>query len=336
MEHQMKGRPGPEDLDPARFPEAGDPRQRLLFLLRYAVLAPSAYNAQPWRFRVTEDAVEIHADPERWLALADPQRRDLHISLGCALENLRLAAARFGYWQAVRYFPEPEHSTLAAVLALGPGGPAEPGDETLFQAIPVRHTSHVVFDGRVPSREHLERLQACDEHADLSLDLLDGAAAVPVVEELAVRADTMVFHDPQRRQELARVLGPEMLGRGWLRSRLGRWVLRHLDVGRSVAGADLRRLSGAPVIGVIAARPGSPEQQLRVGQLFERLALTATGLGLRVQPLSALLGFPELVQDLRELLPAGSGAPQHVFRLGYGDPEVRSSPRRPVADVLLD
>ena len=336
MTHGSGGRPGPDELDPARFPAGGSERDRLLFLLRYAVLAASAYNAQPWRFRVTGDAIEVHADLERWLPLADPRRRELYISLGCALENLRLAAARFGYWHALRYFPDPDQPTLAAVLALGGGGEAAATGSALFQAIPVRQTSHGLFDGRVPPRDHLERLQACNDDADLSLDLLDGAAAVPVVEELAVRADTMVFDDPERRRELARVLGPELLGGGRLRSRLGRWLLEHLNLGRRVAGADLRRLSGAPVIGVIAADPGRAEQQLRVGQLFQRLALTATSLGLRLQPLSALLGFPELVRELRDLLPAGSGVPQHVFRLGYGDPEARSTSRRPLAEVLLD
>ncbi len=40
----------------------------LLHAARQARLAPSVHNTQPWRFVLTEDALEIHSDPRRQLA----------------------------------------------------------------------------------------------------------------------------------------------------------------------------------------------------------------------------------------------------------------------------
>ncbi len=59
-------------VDDAKFPAAGSEADLLLFGLRYAVLAPSSHNSQPWLFHVDGNAVEIYADPARRLPVVDP------------------------------------------------------------------------------------------------------------------------------------------------------------------------------------------------------------------------------------------------------------------------
>ena len=49
------------------FPYAGSGAEKLLFLLRYAILAPSSHNTQPWKFLVGEDEIQVFADLARWL-----------------------------------------------------------------------------------------------------------------------------------------------------------------------------------------------------------------------------------------------------------------------------
>lgn len=71
----------------ADFPVAGSDGARARFLLRYATLAPSTRNTQPWRFTVCGARIDIGADLDRWQPVADPDRRELEISLGCALET---------------------------------------------------------------------------------------------------------------------------------------------------------------------------------------------------------------------------------------------------------
>ncbi len=74
------------DLSERDFPRAGPIDLQLRFLLRYAILAPSVKNTQPWSFTVASNRVHLAAARNRDLPVADPHQRELYISLGCALE----------------------------------------------------------------------------------------------------------------------------------------------------------------------------------------------------------------------------------------------------------
>ena len=66
-------------------------------LIRYATLAPSGHNAQPWKFAAKETRSELSRIMPGVCPVVDPQDRELWISLGCALENLIIAADAAGY-----------------------------------------------------------------------------------------------------------------------------------------------------------------------------------------------------------------------------------------------
>ena len=61
------------------------------------ILASNPHNSQPWLFRITDSAIDLFADPSRQIGVIDPFRREMYIGLGCALENMVLAAAAEGF-----------------------------------------------------------------------------------------------------------------------------------------------------------------------------------------------------------------------------------------------
>ena len=63
------------------------------YLIATAARAPSVHNTQPWRFKVTQDVIELYADPRRKLRV-DPAGREMLISCGAALFGQHLA---FGF-----------------------------------------------------------------------------------------------------------------------------------------------------------------------------------------------------------------------------------------------
>lgn len=73
------------------------PEESKLKIIKYAARAPSEHNTQPWRFTITGNTITIFPDFSRSLAVADSDNHALYISLGCALENMIIAANEYNY-----------------------------------------------------------------------------------------------------------------------------------------------------------------------------------------------------------------------------------------------
>jgi hypothetical protein len=84
-------------ISPREFPRGGSFVEQASALVRYASLAPSGRNTQPWLFRLGDGFVDVLADRMRRLPVVDPTDRALTISVGAAIETLRIAAQYFRY-----------------------------------------------------------------------------------------------------------------------------------------------------------------------------------------------------------------------------------------------
>ena len=326
----------PWEVDEDDFPSDGTSKETLTHLLRYAILAPSSHNTQPWRFAVGEDEIRLFADTSRWLRAADADQRELHVSIGCALENLLIAAEHFGYGHDVTYLPGSGEDDLIAVAGFEPRGERSSfRPPELFDAIPNRRTNHNRFDGYPVVEEERERIEACAVGEDVRLHITDDAQIKREVDELVVRADAMQFADPVWREELGYWMGQGVFGTSWLMSKVSQLAVTYLDMGEGTAKKDSELLMSAPLLAVITSREDDRAAQVRAGQVFERVALMATALGVSVHPMSQILEIPELKAQVADLIPAPGGVPQHTFRLGYAEAEEGHTPRRPLAEVLV-
>ena len=81
--------------------------------------APSLHNAQPWRFRVGQDHVDVLLDRSRLLPVADPKTRQAHLGLGAAVFLLRLALSTLDRAVEVVPWPDSGQPDLVARLVVG-------------------------------------------------------------------------------------------------------------------------------------------------------------------------------------------------------------------------
>lgn len=327
--------PSPWDITPDEFPRTGSEADRLRFLIHYALLAPSTRNTQPWRFRVSDGCVELHLDLERWQRVADADQREMFISLGCALENLLIAATHFGYRTAADYLSGVDDATPVVRVRFEPGGLAGRGPDPRFDAITRRRTNHGVYDGTPVPREELELLcESCTEPG-LRLHWITDEEGRAKMDALVMRADAMLLSSPEYRHELGDIIGTGAFGTPWLLATLGRFAVSHLMPVSRFANADHRALMSSPALGVICAPASTRQAQVRVGQVLERLYLAATLQGLALQPVSQILQLDDTRADLAALLPDGAGVPLQPFRLGHGTGPRVHTPRRSLDEVLL-
>ena len=325
------------DVSERDFPATGPIETQLRFLLRYAILAPSTKNSQPWAFSIRGSRVHLLADLRRTQPIADPGDRELYISLGCALENLLVASEHFGFRHGVSYFPEPGNQELVATVTFGDGGvPSHARAGATLSAIVRRHNDNSVFrESPVPEQLRL-RLLACCTEPDLRVHLTDDRHFRRWIEALTLEADRIEFANPAFRKELGYWIGQGVFGEKPLMAQMSRLAVSRLDLGEPVAQQDRAILESAALLGLVTAAGDSHLVHVRAGQLFERLWLTATAMGVSVHPMSQTMRSPELRAAAGELLPFAGWIPQHLFRVGFSARhDEHHTPRRPVEEVLL-
>jgi nitroreductase len=328
------------DLLEQSFPRSAPIEQQVRHLLRYAILAPSTRNTQPWRFAVQTNTLGIFADLERRQPVSDPERRELYISVGCALENLLVAAEHHGFGHEVTYFPQYGNDEFVAHIAFAPGGTPSPARAGItLETMLRRHNDNSVYRPVPVPEEARRRLEACREEAELRLDLTDDHVFRRWVDELTLEADRFEFGNPSFRRELGYWIGQGVFGTRKLLSRLGRLAITRFDLGEPVARQDEAMVKSAALLGLISAASDTHLTHVQTGQLFERLWLMATDIGISIHPMSPAMRVPALRTALGELLPTSGWIPQHLFRVGYsakpGIPRHRT-PRRALRDVMLD
>lgn len=139
-------------IDPNDFPREKSQEDRLKFLINFTVLAPSSHNSQPWKFEIKKNAIHIMPDLERALPASDTNHRQLFISLGCALENI-LVAADYYNLDAQTAFDD-SRLTISFQKRVPPTGQ---GKNHLIFSIPTRHTNRSPYTDQMPEQSFLDR-----------------------------------------------------------------------------------------------------------------------------------------------------------------------------------
>ncbi len=330
-----------------------------LNLVRAAILAANPHNTQPWLFQVTQSQINLFADRRRTIGAIDPFLREMHIGLGCALENLLLAADANGYSAQVTLFPDPADETWVARVDLAPG-PTVISD--LYPVILQRHTNRYPYDTERPvTGAALDALSALGNDPEVSVFWFASSQMRKLVGDLLVKAAHTLVADKTQDADSAR----------WYRAT---WqdLQQHRDgITLDAAGLpDWERAIGkmlpppsqeqqdstflqntaeqaqtAGAFGLLAVRDGQDRaQQLRAGRVWERMHLWVTKEGLAMQPLNAVveraarevvLGItPHFGNALATLVGDSAWQTLLAFRIGYSIHEGLRSPRRSVDEVV--
>lgn len=148
-------------------------------LTLYGSRAPSPCNVRPWSFTIVDEgergvaerhltdqssstaraastrggaALELVADAGRAPAQGEAALREVIVSCGAALLNMRVALRHFGRRDDVDLLPEPGNLSVIARIRAGRPVHETPRDRAMFYAIDRRHTIHGTLTGTVTDR----------------------------------------------------------------------------------------------------------------------------------------------------------------------------------------
>lgn len=326
----------PWNVDEHHYPVDAPATEQFQFLLRYAILAPSVHNTQPWTFDVTQSEIRVFANIAAWLEVADRDQRDLYVSIGCAIENLLIAAAHFGWKSEVKYAPEPNNSLLVAAVKLTKQADAPPGGNAdLFKAIVRRHTDHGSYDPEPVADSFLHALHTVVTEPELSCSFISDVNILSRLTDLMIKADATQFANSNYVAELEHWMSQGVFSTAWLLKKLSRLAIKVLQSEGAFGQNYWIILKDAPVVGAICSSVDDMSTRLESGRVFERLFLKATAVGLSLEPITHVLQVPDTRKEVAEIFDACGKYPQVVFRLGFRALDQTRSLRQPIESVLL-
>ncbi|MBO0867621.1 MAG: hypothetical protein J2P15_03565 [Micromonosporaceae bacterium] len=309
-------------------------------ILREALRAPSAHNAQPWRLRRCAGVrgaggYELHYDHLDYLP-HDPDDRDAYLAIGGFLETLDLAAQRHGHRSTVEpRFERTGSDLFVGVIRLRPALPGEPVDPLAGPAAR-RCTNRCRYD-RSELPDLLRR-----ELVAMGCVLVDPARMA----RLVARASELSWRDRRFVTDLDRWMsgdpaapagmtpaGLQLARYEWLALRVALRIGRLPGpVARLFAGRDVRLLATARAVSVLGATDLSTATLVDAGRRLLRCWVAITAAGFACHPISIAVDRPETAPLVADA--AGVPVPVAVFRIGRPTRPAPESNRRPLADVL--
>ncbi len=343
-------------------------RHTPLALVAAAILAANPHDTQPWLFRIGDDAIEVLADLSRNLGAMDAFVREMHLGLGCAIENMLVAAGPNSYDADVAVvegslanFSERRSPVAAASVRLKRRAPRAP--DGFYSAIALRHTNRYSYErGKAAPADWLEFLRQTGDDQGVRVILFDegedrrafDAAVVEatqaIIDDKTMIADSDRWFRSSPAEIEAHRDGPTLGAAGLSFFALA--YARIFSVSPETSHAAWLRntrdvqLASAPLTGLIAVSDRYDRKAtLAAGRVWQRLHLSATARGLAMQPLKQPI---EMIDRERQSgrgdqwakriarLTGDGWQATFAFRAGFASHLAPPSPRRRLKDVVLE
>ena len=320
--------------------------EKLELLVGFAVLAPSSHNAQPWKFLLGETYIDVMPDRTRALSESDPKEKNLYTTLGCAIENIVVAADYFGLQARVTYLPDEKREVAARIefsfekeLKQGLDNP----DHLIFSILK-RCTNRNKYDPNKQLPEDFVRELSVFSGGGIDVHIIEKKKIMEQLTEIIMDARECAFDIATFRREIAcysknnftrsgvGITGNTM-GFGNLQSIVAPFAVKNFNVIRLIRKQEEKLFSVHTSAHVVMGLKKETKQSwMKAGRACERMILIAGQKGIS----SAISIIPTTVdmKRLKKLLNT-SYSPHIFLRLGYAVADPPHAPRLMGKEVLF-
>ena len=308
----------------------------------YASKAPSGHNTQPWKFHITDSTITVLPNLDVALPVVDRNNRELFISLGCAIENLCIAASYFGYTNHII-----ECSIEAIILELTKN--ALTIEDSLFHQIEKRQTNRNIYNGNKISDGILQQLQSIPKENGIQFYFTEiNTPFANTITQYIMKGNEIQMADIAFKNELL----------SWMRFNKKQVEATHNGLSYLVFGnPPLPRILARPIVSlflkpnaqnksdrkkidssshfvVCATQRDTIEEWINLGRTLQRFLLKVTEIGISYAFLNQPCEVAALAFDLREKLPVNKEHPTLIMRIGYAK-QIPYSPRKKIETLLV-
>lgn len=313
-----------------------------LFMVEQATKAPSGHNTQPWLFKINNSNIEIRPNLDKSLPIVDFDNRELFISLGCATENLCIAASHKGYNTEISIG---EGGIIIVALNKQPDINPDP----LFEQIVVRQTNRSVYNGNTVPADTIELLKAVAIEPGIKLHIYKSdTPEFDTIANYIYRGNTIQMQNKAFKDEL----------RNWMRynkkhqnetndglsyavfgaPNLPKWIVKPIMsnvVNEKVQNkGDRKKLESASHLVLFTTQKNSIMEWVNMGRTLERFLLKSTEMGIAHSYFNQPNELRELSVQMAEALSITDEHPMILIRLGYGE-KMPYAKRKDINTVII-
>ncbi|ESQ86812.1 Acg family FMN-binding oxidoreductase [Asticcacaulis benevestitus] len=314
-------------------------------LIRFAALAGNGHNTQAWRFVVAPSRIAVLPDLSRRTPVVDPDDHHLFVSLGCAVENLALAAEGTG------------RSAKAVFNAAGEGrldvelGQSRSSPSNLFQAIPRRQCTRSEYSGAAVPLADIKQLETACAVDGVSIVIETAPPKLNAIRDFVVQGNSRQMEAPAFCEELKRWIRfnekDAMASRDGLFSaasgspQLPTWVGNAMFplvfTEKSENDKYARQMASSSGVAVFIGDKADRDHWIKVGRSVQRFTLQIAVLGMKYAVINQPIEVASVRSGFAKWLGAPNARPDFVLRFGYAklDQNLPKSLRRPVSDIVV-
>lgn len=344
-------------IDEKDFYNCSSITDKIKFLLRYAVLAPSAHNTQPWKFEIKNDIFVIfYIDKKKQLSrVSDGDGKQTYLSLGACLSAFLLAAEHFGFKTTVVYkinngVEDDEKKEVAEVkveLTESVNQNKNFNNDGLFDIITTRRSAKLAYRQEKISIDFINKIKNLNKATGVEVYLSDNAEKIKQAGKLVLDGTKIAFASTDFRNELSQWIKNNWtkefggmpgntVGMPGVISLIAPKLIKLLNIGKPQGLMMKKMVESSPLVGVITTDQDDPEFWMKAGDLFYRISLLATKNDLGSMAMGAPVEFMDLREKLRDIMSVQKGLPVLFFRIGKAKSHINFAPRWPLEEVIIN
>lgn len=321
----------------------------ILSILSFAIRAPSTHNSQPWLFKLTPSGVSVFYDKTLLLPEADKDGRDLYISIGCMLENMRISASQFGFEmilemsinELTRHIADAKFKKIDNSL---------PQDEKLFKQITKRVNARGIFMDEVISDSTIKVIESIVsefKYNKISLTILNNKDDIYKIATFTQNAIHSAYSKLSFRKEMSKWMNSNLsnkkdgipgysLNMSLFTSMLIPFLIRYFNIGKFLGKLNLLSIKSAPVIVILSAVGNTPEDWINIGILGERLMLTLQADEFQTSIFVGSIEVDSLYTEVQQLIKNKEERPQFIFGIGHINGKHKITPRHQLYEKIIN
>ncbi len=284
------------------------------------------------------------ADFSRALPVADPENRELFISLGCAAETAMTAARFYGYNAELNLNLSGHQGSIRIILSKNDHSE----QPELFSFINLRQTTRNLYDNKLIHSQDLEKLKTAASETCVKIRFFIGQNEIQQFSPFISEATGIQMNNPKFKSEILEwmrfslkeamqkgdglysvCIGVPSMGR-----MLGGFVLKNFVTAKSENRRLLKQLEKTAAVALFTSQKDRMEDWIKTGMAFQRFALTVTKLNLSHSHLNSPCQIPQVRDKMKSPLGIKGEFPQLLIRLGYSH-KMHFSFRRRINDVII-